>query len=59
MSLGLEQSEDFREDFALQALWYVREAGEEIALDFQKAVDDFLRNSADNLALLYAGEGLP
>lgn len=39
MSLGLEKAKDFREDFMLQALWYVRQAGEEIARGFQKAVD--------------------
>lgn len=42
MSLALEKAEDFREDFALRALWYVREAGEEVARGFQKAVDTTL-----------------
>ena len=31
MSLVLERSDAFRKDFALQALWYVRQAGGEIS----------------------------
>lgn len=42
MSVALEKAEAFREDFALQALWYMREAGEEVARSFQKAVDTTL-----------------
>jgi hypothetical protein len=34
MSAALEKAEAFREDFARQALWYVREAGEEVARSF-------------------------
>ncbi|MCI0540794.1 MAG: hypothetical protein L0Z50_36810 [Verrucomicrobiales bacterium] len=43
MSLELEKAKDFREDFALQTLWYVREAREDVAQDFQQAVDATLR----------------
>lgn len=43
MSLVLQQSDDFREDFALRALWYVRKAGAEIARRFQESVDATLR----------------
>ncbi len=31
MSLGLEKADAFCEDFAFQVLWYVREAGEDVA----------------------------
>ena len=43
MSLVLERSDAFREDFALQALWYVRQAGAEIARRYQRAVDATLQ----------------
>ena len=43
MSVALEKADAFREDFARQALWYVREAGEEVARSFQKAVDTTLQ----------------
>jgi len=43
MSLALQKSDAFLEDFALQALWYVREAGDEVARKFQRAVDSRLR----------------
>ena len=43
MSLVLQKADDFREDFALQALWYVREAGAEVARRFQESVDATLR----------------
>lgn len=43
MSLALEKAEAFREDFALQALWYVREAREDVARRFEPAVDATLR----------------
>jgi plasmid stabilization system protein ParE len=43
MILGLQKSEAFLHDFALQALWYVREAGDDVARDFQIAVDARLR----------------
>ena len=39
MRLKLQQGEVFREDFALRARWYVREAGGAVALRYQKAVD--------------------
>jgi len=42
VSLGLQKADAFREDFALQALWYVRQAGDEVARRFQKAVDSTL-----------------
>jgi len=44
MSLRLEQADSFREDFALQALWYVREAGEDVARRFHEAVDSTMRS---------------
>ena len=37
--MRLEKSDAFLEDFALQALWYVRETGEDVARRFQAAVD--------------------
>ena len=43
MSLRLEQAADFQEDFALRARWYVREAGGEVALRYQAAVDSTFR----------------
>ena len=43
MSLPLQKADAFLEDFALQALWYVREAGDEVAREFQRAVDSRLR----------------
>ena len=43
MSLGLRKADAFLEDFTLQALWYVREAGDEVGRRFQKAVDSRLR----------------
>ena len=44
MSLGLQKADAFLEDFTLQALWYVREAGDdEVARQFQQAVDSRLR----------------
>src|SRR6266545_7176599 len=43
MSLGLGKADAFLEDFTLQALWCVREAGDEVARRFQKAVDSRLR----------------
>ena len=43
MTLSLQKSDAFLHDFALQALWYVREAGDEVARDFQIAVDARLR----------------
>src|SRR5438093_5570543 len=43
MSLRLQKADAFLEDFTLQALWYVREAGHDVARRFQKAVDSSLR----------------
>lgn len=43
MSVALEKADAFREDFARQALWYVREAGAEVARSFQRAVDTTLQ----------------
>ena len=43
MSLELRKADAFLEDFTLQAVWYVRDAGEEVARRFQKAVDSRLR----------------
>jgi plasmid stabilization system protein ParE len=42
MSLSLQKADAFREDFTLQALWYVRQAGEDVAGRFQQAVDSTL-----------------
>jgi plasmid stabilization system protein ParE len=42
VSLGLQKADAFREDFTMQALWYVRQAGDEVARRFQKAVDSTL-----------------
>lgn len=44
MSLRLEKAAAFREDFALQALWYVREGGAEVARRFQESVDSTLES---------------
>ncbi|MBI3850156.1 MAG: type II toxin-antitoxin system RelE/ParE family toxin [Verrucomicrobia bacterium] len=43
MSLALERAADFQIDFALRALWYVREAGGEVARHYEEAVDSALR----------------
>ena len=43
MSLGLQKTDAFLEDFTLQALGYVRKAGDEVGRRFQKAVDSRLR----------------
>ena len=51
MSLNLLKADAFREDFTLQALWYVRQAGDEVARRFQKSVDS-------TLTLLCAQPGL-
>lgn len=42
MRLALQKAHSFLEDFTLQAVWYVREAGGEVARRFQKAVDSTL-----------------
>ena len=42
MRVRLEQADGFREDFALQVLWYVRDAGEDVARRFQPAVEGTL-----------------
>ena len=42
MSLALQKADAFLEDFALQVLWYVREAGEDIARSFHQAIDSRL-----------------
>lgn len=42
MSLRLEQAEEFQTDFAVQARWYVREAGAEIGWRFEAAVHSTL-----------------
>ena len=42
MSLALQKADAFLEDFALQALWYVRQDGAELAIRFQQAVDSRL-----------------
>jgi plasmid stabilization system protein ParE len=39
VSLQLEQTAAFSEDLALRALWYVRQAGADVARRYQKAVD--------------------
>ena len=39
MKLRLEQTSNFREDFALQALWYVREVGPDVARRYEEAVN--------------------
>ncbi len=51
MSLGLEKADAFREDFALRAVHYVRQAGDEIARRFQKAVDSTLRGLCEQPGL--------
>lgn len=43
MNPGLRKADAFRDDFALRALRYVREAGEAIARRFERAVDTTLR----------------
>ena len=43
MSLASQKADAFLEDFALQALWYARQAGDEIARRFQQAVESRLR----------------
>src|SRR5687767_13588906 len=43
MSLPLEKADAFSKDFALQALYYVREAGSNVARSFHVAVDSQLR----------------
>lgn len=43
MSLALSKADHFVEDFALQALWYVRQANEDLARRFTTAVDSRLR----------------
>ena len=43
MSLALHKADAFLEDFALQVLWYVREAGDNVARSFNHAVDSQLR----------------
>jgi plasmid stabilization system protein ParE len=43
MSLPLQRGADFKEDFALRALWYVREAGGEVARRYEAAVDATLQ----------------
>ncbi len=43
MSLALQKADAFLEDFALQALWYVRQAGDEVARRVQQAVESRLR----------------
>ncbi len=52
MSLVLQKADDFREDFALRALWYVREAGADVARRFQESVEATLRQLC-----LYPGLG--
>ncbi len=44
MSLALQKADAFLEDFALQTLWYVRQAGDEVARSFQQAVESRLRS---------------
>ena len=51
MSLGLGKADAFREDFALPALHHVRQAGDEIARRFQKAVDSTLRRLCEQPGL--------
>lgn len=41
--MKLEKADAFREDFAWQALWYVRQVGDDVARRFQQAVDSTLR----------------
>lgn len=55
MRLRLEQAEAFREDFALRALRYVHEAGGDVPLRFQEAVDATCARCACNRA--WAGKG--
>lgn len=43
MSLTLEKSDIFLEDFALEALWCVRAAGLDVARRYQEAVDATLQ----------------
>jgi len=51
MSLRLEKAEAFLEDFTLQAVWYVRNAGGEVARRFQTALDSRLRLLCDKPGL--------
>jgi plasmid stabilization system protein ParE len=39
MSLAVAKADDFRTDFAKYFLWYVREAGEEIAWRFEVSME--------------------
>lgn len=43
MSRRLERSDAFREDFALQALWYVRQGEAELGRRYQRAVEATLQ----------------
>ena len=51
MSLALQKADAFLEDFALQALWYVRQAGDEVAHRFQQAVESRLRSLCEQPGL--------
>lgn len=51
MSLPLQKADAFLEDFALQALWYVRQAGDEVARRFQQAIDSRLRSLCEQPGL--------
>ena len=51
MSLALQKADAFLQDFALQALWYVRQAGDEVARSFQQAVESRLRSLCEQPGL--------
>ena len=48
MKAGIERSEFFRTDFALQYGWYLEEAGERVAERYMAAVEDALRRLTVN-----------
>ena len=51
MSLVLRASDEFVQDFALQSLWYVREAGKEVARQFERGVDRRLKTLSEQPSL--------
>ena len=57
MSRVLQKADDFLEDFALRALWYVREAGPDVARRFQESVDATLQQLSQHNTRSLAGSG--
>lgn len=48
MSLRIEKRAKFREDFINQFWWYVKEAGDDVARNFQIGLDETIKRLADN-----------